>query len=226
MIPRNAGGLLTCKKCDFKTSFRYNLNRHIANQHENSENVSMSVQPIVLPVELVAMKASNIKNLLTDLKLENLLINFESNGIDVDFLLSLEKEDLKDCLNEIGVNRFADRHKIIEKVRLEKRNRESCVEIPEKDCQNGNPNGYSEIEIKTNQEIEFSITQSNIDNEAHREVDQKECELWENSTQHLCRRCGMKVCILFCSIPDPSSDNEMHVIHKDESKCVPKINNQ
>ena len=73
----------------------------------------MSVQPIVLPVELVAMKASNIKNLLTDLKLENLLINFESNGIDVDFLLSLEKEDLKDCVNEIGVSRFADRHKII-----------------------------------------------------------------------------------------------------------------
>ena len=34
----------------------------------------------------------------------------------------------------------------------------------------------------------------------------------------------MKVCIIYCSIPDPSSDNEMHVIHKDESKCVPKIN--
>ena len=123
----------------------------------------VSVQPIVLTIELVAMKASNIKNLLTDLKLENLLINFESNGIDVDFLLSLEKEDLKDCLNEIGVNRFADRHKIIQKVCLERRNRESCVEIPEKDCQNSNPNGYSEIEIKTNQEIEFSITQSSHD---------------------------------------------------------------
>ena len=35
----------------------------------------------------------------------------------------------------------------------------------------------------------------------------------------------MKICIIYCSIPDPSSDNEMHVIHKDESKCVPKINN-
>ena len=97
------------------------------------------------------------------------------------------KEDLKDCLNEIGVSRFADRHKIIEKVRLEERNRESCVEIPEHNGHNGNPNGYSEIEIETNQEIEFSINQSSIDNEAHREVGQKECELCENSTQHLCQ---------------------------------------
>ena len=85
--------MLASPKCDFKTSFRYNLNRHIANQHENSENVSMSVQ--LIPVELVAMKASNIKNLLTDLKLHNLLTNFESNRIDVDFKFVLKRETEK-----------------------------------------------------------------------------------------------------------------------------------
>ena len=73
-------------------------------------------------------------------------------------------------------SRFADRHKIIEKILLEKRNRESCVEIPEKNGQSVNLNGYSEIEIETNQEIiESSINQSSIDNGAHPEVGQKEC---------------------------------------------------
>ena len=35
----------------------------------------------------------------------------------------------------------------------------------------------------------------------------------------------MKVYIILCSIPDPSSNNEMPVIHKDESKCVHKFHN-
>ena len=36
-------------------------------------------------------------------------------------LITLEKSDLKECLREVGVARFADRHKITEKV-LEQRN--------------------------------------------------------------------------------------------------------
>ena len=47
----------------------------------------------------------------------------------------------------------------------------------------------------------------------------KECELCKNSSQHPCRKYGQNVCILFCSIPDPTSDNEMHVIHKDSTRC-------
>ena len=72
-------------------------------------------------------------------------------------------------------SRFADRHKVIEKILLEKRNRESCVEIPEKNGQSVNLNGYSEIEIETNQEIESSINHSSIDNGDNPEVGQKEC---------------------------------------------------
>ena len=64
---------------------------------------------------------------------------------------------------------------IIEKILLEKRNRESCVEIPEKNGQSVNLNGYSEIEIETNQEIESSINQNSIDNGGHPEVGQKDC---------------------------------------------------
>ena len=37
-------------------------------------------------------------------------------------LLSLNRVDLKDCLKEVGVLRFGDRHKIAEKMLIEKRN--------------------------------------------------------------------------------------------------------
>ena len=47
-----------------------------------------------------------------------------------------------------------------------------------------------------------------------------ECMLCINSTQHACRMCGNKICILFCSVPDPESNNDMHVIDKDSTKCV------
>ena len=42
-----------------------------------------------------------------------------------------------------------------------------------------------------------------------------DCELCKHAKQHVCRRCGELVCILYSSIPDPVSENEMHVVHKD-----------
>ena len=42
----------------------------------------------------------------------------------------------------------------------------------------------------------------------------KQRKLCDKSKQHPCQKCGKPVCNLFCSIPDPSSDNEMYRIHK------------
>ena len=39
-------------------------------------------------------------------------------------------------------------------------------------------------------------------------------------TQHRCRRCKKIVCILFCSVQDPDSENENHRVHKDgDHRC-------
>ena len=47
-----------------------------------------------------------------------------------------------------------------------------------------------------------------------------DCNLCLGSSQHICRKCCKPVCNLFCSIQDPSSDNDQHRIHKDgDPRC-------
>ena len=58
----------------------------------------------------------------------------------------------------------------------------------------------------------------NAENELARNT-MEVCNLCVNSIKHPCRKCGRNVCILFCSIPDPNLDNEMHVVHKDPKRC-------
>merc|ERR1712089_102404 len=44
------------------------------------------------------------------------------------------------------------------------------------------------------------------------------CDLC-NSSNHLCRKCKITVCN-FCGEKDPSSDNEMHIMHKkNDTRC-------
>ena len=48
----------------------------------------------------------------------------------------------------------------------------------------------------------------------------KTCQLCQIATQHKCRLCKKNVCNIFCSIQDPSSDNEAHRIHKHgDTRC-------
>ena len=42
----------------------------------------------------------------------------------------------------------------------------------------------------------------------------KPCDLCAVATQHPCRKCGIPVCNLACSIQDPTSENELHRTHK------------
>ena len=55
------------------------------------------------------------------------------------------------------------------------------------------------------------------------DIDTSECNLCKITTQHFCKKCNLPVCNLFCSIPDPSSDNEAHRIHKtNDKRCIMK----
>ena len=55
---------------------------------------------------------------------------------------------------------------------------------------------------------------------AYNDIPAKECALCIEGSQHMCRICGKSVCVLFCSIQDPESDNEIHRIHKaEDARC-------
>ena len=43
--------------------------------------------------------------------------------VDLDLLITLDKAEIKDSLKEIGVKRFGDRHKLCERILVEKRSR-------------------------------------------------------------------------------------------------------
>ena len=39
------------------------------------------------------------------------------------------------------------------------------------------------------------------------------------ATQHRCRKCDIFVCTIFCSVQDPNSDNDMHIIQESGEIC-------
>ena len=76
---------------------------------------------------------------------------------------------------------------------------------------NGNENENHEDILTDYEEEEIDGNQSDI----------VECPLCRDSSQHHCRICGKLVCNLFCSIMDPSSDDELQRIHNPgDSRCV------
>ena len=52
----------------------------------------------------------------------------------------------------------------------------------------------------------------------------QDCELCDKAKVDKCRKCKKFVCVLFCSIQDPSSDNEIHRIHKPGDRRCNKQN--
>ena len=48
-----------------------------------------------------------------------------------------------------------------------------------------------------------------------------DCEFCQIGTQHMYRICSQPVCNLFCSVQDPTSDNEIHRVHKHgDPRCL------
>ena len=70
----------------------------------------ISVPETSPPIIVVGCIAS-LEDILVELGLNNHLKNFEDEGVDIDMLLSLKSTfEIKDCLKEIGIKRFGDRH--------------------------------------------------------------------------------------------------------------------
>ena len=136
----------------------------------------------------------------------------------MEMLLSMSVDDLKECMKEIGIKRFGDRHKIVEFVLREKRVYGNSM-ISQTVATVEEPKDHPAI-IESLPQVENMETLT--DNSGY-DTDTSGCNLCKISTQHFCRKCNLPVCNLFCSIPDPSSDNEAHRIHKANNKrCIMK----
>ena len=52
-------------------------------------------------------------------------------------------------------------------------------------------------------------------------ISNETCSLCIGSTQHRCTKCDIPVCIPFCSIEDPNSDDELKRVHKrGDPRCI------
>ena len=122
-----------CKVCNFKSTFKYNLKRHVDRQHngdnqphmqaeyqENVEEVEGGIEPSLSNIEDTC--ETTLEDILNELDLSIYLKNFQDEGVDMDMLLSMTTSfEIKDCLKEIGIKRFGDRHNISEKVLIVQR---------------------------------------------------------------------------------------------------------
>ena len=147
--------------------------------------------------------------------------NFVAEAVDLKMLLSFNESDMKECMKDIGIKRFGDRHKLIEKIRIMKRNEINENKITINSDQLVEQDFGTEILLQESYDV---VSDDNINDVSLDEiVPEKECELCSTS-KHTCKLCGKTVCNLFCSIQDPSSDIEMYRIHKSgDKRCVGNI---
>ena len=107
---------IKCKRCNFKSTIKYNFRRHvdrvhggidepeidepetqIVNENEKTESVEIN------EVQDDTIKEITMEEFLKELNLEHFLENFVSEGVDLKMLISLNLNDLKECLKEVGV---------------------------------------------------------------------------------------------------------------------------
>merc|ERR1712157_138363 len=103
-----------------------------------------------------------------------------------------------------------------------------------KEHQSQKRSAESEIERRLTQDKECHSQKRSAESDIERErrlTQDKECHSQKriaesqivcnlcNSSNHLCRKCKNTVCN-FCGEQDPSSDNEMHIMHKkNDTRC-------
>ena len=83
------------------------------------------------------------------------------------------------------------------------------------------------VEEELNSSVEYSYRER-IDLGGN-SVNCEQCQIAENSSnpQHICRICRKVVCNLFCSIMDPTTDNEMKRVHKpNHPKYIPFLSSR
>ena len=166
----------------------------------------------------------SLEDLLNEIKLSHFMDSFIREGVDMDLLLSLNDGDMKECLKEVGMSRFGERHRLITVIRREKESRSHQIVSQ-------SVSSTEELLLDDTHESSSSSKSSPLDENlkaASESLSEEQeppqispsCQLCKEATQHKCRLCEKPVCNLFCSIQDPNSDNESHRVHKKgDARC-------
>ena len=123
-------------------------------------------------------------------------------------LISMPKDDFKTLLVDFDL-KWGERYKLEKAIALEIANLAS-VSVDTTNEVN------KIIEAYTTDEVAESVTTTNEVAEIRQF---QKCELCniakdQNNPLQKFRLCGKVACSIYCSIPDPSSDNEIHRVHK------------
>ena len=85
--------------------------------------------------------------------------------------------------------------------------------MPETDESNAEGN-ENEANLPSEDDLEVDDASKNDDPKSRTSENKNQCDMCTKSEQHKCRKCDQPVCNLFCSVQDPSSTNEIHIVHK------------
>ena len=141
---------------------------------------------------------STLEDLLESVNLQQYSELFKQEMIDLNMLVNLKPEQFMEMVKDIGIVPWGHRHRL--RTALE-------------DMKTNNGNDTNK-EADCSKEKVVRADDSEYNEYAYNDILAKECALCIEGSQHMCRICGKSVCVLFCSIQDPESDNEIHRIHK------------
>ena len=152
---------------------------------------------------------------MIDIGLGELALEFETEKVDLNMLISMPKDDFKTLLVDFDL-KWGERYKLENAITFEI---DSLASVSVDTSNEVN----KIIEAYTTDEVAESVTTINEVAEIRQF---QECELCniakdQNNPLQKFRLCGKVACSIYCSIPDPSSDNEIHRVHKKgDTRCT------
>ena len=210
-----------CNHCDQMSKEKANLTRHIRRKHNGGTEANL--QPFKEP--------ESVESVLKHLQLDHLLEVFIEDEIDIEVLKELTSIELKSLGIKLGPAK-----KILKWIsspgsggggenKINSVNKPAILQTSSENELSADPIEVSDSEPNETFEDELGPNTSgqrvpnSEPNVSLEELQDEPCVLCEASTEHRCRKCNVLVCTLFCSIKDPTSDNEMHRIHKSGKSC-------
>ena len=152
-----------------------------------------------------AKEIGSVNYILKLIDLEQYIEVLEAEQIDLDTLLSLKPEQFMEMVRDVGITPWGHRHKLREALDNLKETTTNDDDPIEKSYQSETCN------VESSDSLESFPTSFSDD----------ACDLCAEAKQHRCTKCVIPVCNLKCSEQDPSSDNELHRIHKrGDTRCV------
>ena len=107
-----------CHSCDLVVKTIYSMKRHIVRMHKEKENIGVVENDFNTNVTNSGSTFSDdLRSVLKEIGLENLLANFEKEGIDLKLLMELDKDDMRRMMRDLDIN-WGARYKIEKEIKM------------------------------------------------------------------------------------------------------------